>query len=632
MITYNMRRAVIINVAVCQAGYNANDLKIAYIIANGKLDPANENFEVFCGETSVLFGTVADGRMKDEGVVWGKYVYSIDFSEVTGADANYRIISNGTASFVFTIQANIWSGYRQDFMTFYRMQRNDDTTALMAQGAYGAKYGNNPLVTKGYHPVAFLDDAWDATKTKHYDLVGGWFDAGDFGTYSENQWVTGQMALTYLENMASGAVDFDYDSNGIPDLLDEIMFSAKYSLKMVDAFGGYGYNVQKFLNTDTDDKGRWKHPEKYTDGTIYNGSNACDDRYTDVNSKSVEGSAKMAGTLAVMARVLEAAVAVGKITARQLPLYDQKNKGVNTGDIDNSGNALPGHTAPAMMNFIDACKDRAVLAYYTAKQYDGRNIGEYPRSNYLATKGLKDPLLWAEVELYLLDPVNNAAYLTSAKNRIMALTFNDLQCTNYWNLSSLAMTELYPVIKTSDTELASKIQSLLESRINFFISSANETPYGVLNEFGTFGVNEPHMSYVADTLRYYRLFKYVNPVLANQALKAVKKGLYWVFGNNPWNISWVSGIGTNYTKYIHSRLDQNAQSSGAQQGIILPGALVSGPNSTDTMDDNSAYPWYQDRTLFSDGNQWRYNEPSISIEIGLFYTIMTLSAINENQT
>ena len=643
-------------ITVCQAGYNSNDVKIAYIISDNKL--TDESFEVIDGSQNVIFtGSVSDGKMTDEGIVWGKYVYSANFSEIIQIGKNYKVSSNNAVSYPFAIEKNIWASYKQDFITYYRMQRNADTQALMAQGDYQTQYGSNPLVTKGYHPAAFLDDAWDSTKTKHYDLVGGWYDAGDFAMYSENQWVTGQMALTYLDNMESGEMDFDYDGNGIPDILDEIIFSAEFSLKMIDAFDGYGYNVQKFSNTDADDKGAWKHPEKYTDNIVNSPDGKKDDRYTAESSKSVEGTAKMAASLAATARALRAAVnastnvttgseiittgsaiittgsaivttgsAIGAITYNQANLNANKKLISENGKfIENNGEALE------PISFIEACVTRAKAAYNTAKQYDGKPIGEYPRSNYLSTNGLSDPLLWAEVELYLLDPVANLSYLENAKERIMNLKPEDVQCTNYWNLSSLAMQELYPNIKTSDATLAAKIQELLESRVNYFISSANDTPYGVINELGTFGVNEPLMSYVADTLRYYELFKDTNPELAAQGLLAAKKGTYWVFGNNPWSQSWVSGIGTNYTKFLHSRLDEKAQTSGTQDGFILPGALVCGPNSKDTQDSNSVYPWYEDRTVASDGaNQWRYNEHSISIQIGLFYTVMSLAAMDDN--
>jgi endoglucanase len=76
------------DVAVSQAGYSADDLKIAYVIADGRL--ADETFEVYKGEVPVFSGSAADGKMTDEGIVWGKYLYSVDFSDVAEVGETIR--------------------------------------------------------------------------------------------------------------------------------------------------------------------------------------------------------------------------------------------------------------------------------------------------------------------------------------------------------------------------------------------------------------------------------------------------------------------------------------------------------------------------------------------------------------
>src|SRR5690606_2473475 len=144
--------------------------------------------------------------------------------------------------------------------------------------------------------------------------------------------------------------------------------------------------------------------------------------------------------------------------------------------------------------------------------------------------------------------------------------------------------------------------------------------YGVFNQYKNFGVNEPHASYLGDLMRYYELFE--DPA----ALRGLLKGMYWIFGENPWNISWVSGIGTDYVDFLHTRYDEEANTS-AGQGIVLPGAMVSGPNIKDTRNKWSVSPWYEDRAVKEDDtDQWRYNEFSVSIQAGLLYTIMGLSS------
>src|SRR5690606_30779353 len=63
------------------------------------------------------------------------------------------------------------------------------------------------------------------------------------------------------------------------------------------------------------------------------------------------------------------------------------------------------------------------------------------------------------------------------------------------------------------------------------------------------------------------------------------------------------------------------------------GAMVSGANIKDRKDKFSASPWYEDRYQGADNmNQWRYNEYSINIQAGMFYTVMGLSTINNAPT
>ena len=170
-------------------------------------------------------------------------------------------------------------------------------------------------------------------------------------------------------------------------------------------------------------------------------------------------------------------------------------------------------------------------------------------------------------------------YYDRAKERIMSLKFNDLKGTNYWDLRPISMIELYPEVKEQDTELKGKIKELLKSRIDYFMYSSNDTPYGVLNEFSDFGVNEPHVSYIGDVIRYYEVFKDDDADYAAEILRAAKKGLYWVFGNNPWNISWVSGVGENHAKYLHSRFDPDAYDMSGKSGRCYSGCYDLWPQS-----------------------------------------------------
>lgn len=555
--------SLIESINVSQGGYSPEDYKYATVTA---MDTVTDT------TYQILKGTVVvgSGTMKDEGMTWGKHVYAIDFSSLAQTGSDFTIKTNGVSSYVFPIQANMWSTYKDEMTTFYRLQRTHDTNT-----AYPAGYSDIAPSAKVFHPDSFMDDAYDKDTGIHYDLSGGWFDAGDYGKYGGNQWVQGEIAIAYTRHSGSAAVNFDNDANGIPDLIDEAKYGSEYLLKFANQLGGAMYSIKNLTG--------FQHPEKATDNIV----GTADDPFfiqsavTGTSAIQVGGSGKAAGSLAATARAINMALAGGKIAPAKIA---------------------------EMQAFSTACSTGAVTFYnYTVANQTGT------QGTYETVGGISNTLLWAEVELYLL--TNNASYKNSAAARVAALTPNDINSTNYWDLRPISLAELYPV---ADSATKTQIQSLLKKQMEYFISSMDDTPYGVLDEFSNFGVNEPLASYIADAIRYNELFP--DPAVMRAALK----GLYWIFGNNPWNMSWVSGIGTDYVDFLHTRLDEQSYQTD-NKGVVIPGAMVSGPKMKDTKDRASVSPWYMDRGLYDDANQWRYNEFSISIVAGLFYSIMALS-------
>ncbi|KHL97498.1 hypothetical protein QW71_01615 [Paenibacillus sp. IHB B 3415] len=548
----------VVDIVVSQAGYSADDIKYAKFISTTTVTDAT--YEILDGSN-----VVSSGTMTYEGFYWNKHVYSIGFSSVTDAGNNYRVRSNQQYSYPFEITPNLWDQYKDEMTAFYRLLR----ASVATSDAYPEGYSSVAPSAKLYHAAGHLDDAQSADGLTHYDLTGSWYDAGDYGKYGGNQWVGAEIALAYTRYADKDSVKYDNDSNGIPDLVDEAVFGSEYLIKFADQLGGEMYNLRNNAS--------FVHPEKSTD----NISGTADDRkLTDL---SVGGSAKSAGTLAATARAIRTAV--------------------NEGDIASARIA-------ELTDFADQCESAAVIFYeYVVAHPDG------PIGSYSTRGGIPNSKLLADVELYLL--TGEIQYRNSASATINALTLGDISSTNYWDMSPMSMAEFYPV---ADAATQSHIHSLLKGQADFFLSTSDDTPYGVLNQFKNFGVNEPHASYLGDLLRYYELFG--DPA----ALEAVVNGMYWLFGENPWNISWVSGIGTHHVMFPHTRYNEDSNTAG-DTGIIFPGAMVSGPNMKDPKNRTSISPWYEDRSLYlDDTNQWRYNEFSISIQAGLLYTVMGLSA------
>lgn len=552
-----------IDVTVSQAGYNASGYKNAKVAA--QLPLTDLSYQVKNGTT-----VVASGQMAYEGFVWNRHVYTIDFTAVTATGSDYTIVTNDVSSYPFRIQQNVWTNYKDEMTAFYRLLR----AGVATEEAYPDGYSTVHPSVALYHGAGHLDDASSADGLTHYDLTGSWYDAGDYGKYAGNQWVGAEIALAYVRhagaNGGNSPVQYDNDSNGVPDLVDEAMWGSEYLIKFANQLGGALYDLKN-------NAGSFIHPEKTTD----NVNGTADDR--KLAGLGVGGSAKAAGTLAATARAIRTAIAMGDVS--------------------------PANVA-ALESFADDCEAAAVVFYnYVVANPSG------PIGSYSTVGGLGNSKLLADVELYLL--TNDAAYKNAAVSYALSLQPGALLSTNYWDMSPMSLAELYPAV---DASTKTHIQGLLKSQVDFFLSISDDTPYGVLNQFKNFGVNEPHVSYVGDMMRYYELFQ--DPA----ALRAVEKGLYWIFGENPWNLSWVSGIGTDFVTYPHTRFDEGANAK-LTPGVVLPGAMVSGPNMKDTKDARSVSPWYEDRPLSQDDtNQWRYNEFSISIQAGLLYTIMGLSA------
>ncbi|WP_138756441.1 glycoside hydrolase family 9 protein [Paenibacillus sinopodophylli] len=554
--------AVVSKVVVSQAGYSSGDYKVAYVISDGIL--ADQTYQVYDGATQIAAGT-----MVYEGITWGDHVYSINFSSTTATGTAFTLRSNGISSYTFPVQTNIWDGYKDEMTAYYRIQRSATATI----DALPPGYTNTALSAKAYHAAGNLDSAKDTTGVFR-DLTGGWYDAGDYGRYAGNQWVGAEIALAYVRNASSSLVRYDNDANGVPDLIDEARFGSEYLIKFANELGGAFYNIKP-------SSGSWLHPDKLTD----NIPGTADDWV--LSNLSIGGSSKGAATLAATARAINSAIAGGYIT-------------------------------PSKVTEFQAFAADCLAAAETDYNYAVANSSG-PEGSYEAIGGLANSLLFAEVELYLL--TGNPAYKTSATSRIASLTFNDVRTTNYWDVRPLALAEFHPV---ADSATQNTIKSLLKQRMDYFLSSADDTPYGVLNEFSDFGVNEPLASYIGDAIRYYELFN--DPAV----LRASKKALYWIMGNNPYNKSWVSGIGTDFVKFAHTRLDEEAYLS-TNTGIVFPGAMVSGPNITEPGIHTGTSPWYVDRGVAADGaSQWRYNEHSISIQAGLLYSIMALTRLNTN--
>ncbi len=556
-----MMNGIPVSIAVCQAGYNMNGLKTAVAVAGGTLP--DTSYRIIRTSDEVI---VSEGSMPcflPEGWTRGEVYYKIDFTFFTTA-GNYKIRTNDIDSLEFVIADNVWTDYPDVIIGYYRYQRcgYDTAAALPASG-----FTNRPDA-EALHGPCHMDDARVGSLEGIWaDCTGGWHDAGDNNKYnSQFGWLAAAFVSTYCRH--PGAV-FDYDGNGVPDLLDEARVAAEYLLRVQAASANGGGILDQVEN-----HGKcciWSYPSSETDGVRGN----ADDRVLQLRADKdypspfpYDTAMKSAAGLAAVARAFESLDA----------------------------------------EFSNSCRTGALSAYNWALENTGNTGGSYH------TDMQEYARLLADVELCLL--TGDCVYAGYVDSYIDSHTSISTRGTNYWGEEPLALADYYHAAGSRQ----SRIAGLLTDAVNHWIGSLAE-PFGVTNEINScdFGINEINMSNAADAYRLYELTG--NTAARDAAVKAME----WTFGVNPFDMSFVIGIGSRYPLHPHSRLDEDAETNPAST-LYLPGLLVSGPIAHDTLDDKSVCPWYADRPLADDGlEQWRYNEHSVSIQFACLDLVVAMA-------
>lgn len=107
----------------------------------------------------------------------------------------------------------------------------DHTTRLAYEFFYYQRCG---ISIPGFHKACHLDDARMPDGT-HRDLTGGWHDAGDYNKYNAGFTPETMYALALTYSRRKEFFDqFDRDSDGVCDILDEAIWGAKYLYKCLD--------------------------------------------------------------------------------------------------------------------------------------------------------------------------------------------------------------------------------------------------------------------------------------------------------------------------------------------------------------------------------------------------------------
>ncbi len=190
----------------------------------------------------------------------------VDFSSVT-AQGDFYLYDplNDVSSHTFSININAYDNVlKQAVRTYFYQRLNIAKTATHG----------GPLWTDG---LAFAQDQfarsrWDKNNpATERDVLGGWMDAGDVNKYTTfTESVIHQLMLAYRLNPQVFTDDYNIpeSGNGIPDLIDEVIWELDWLKKMQDATGTDGFflkvgvdNYDYYHPPSTDNRPRYYLPE-----------------------------------------------------------------------------------------------------------------------------------------------------------------------------------------------------------------------------------------------------------------------------------------------------------------------------------------------------------------------------------
>lgn len=251
-------------VKVNQVGYHLNADKYALIsgFAHKFTTPVGTIFRVKDTKDKVIYTGKLSLICDDDSVVSGDRILKADFSDIKIPGTYFLEVEGVGKSQKFTIGDNIYKPLLEDITKYYYLQRGNEIIEekyvgkLFARGEGLPQDRSVPLNSQ-------------RESSKRYDVSGGWYDAGDYGKYTN----AGATAVTELlwayemfPNQFRDKKDFIPESgNGVSDLLDEIRWELDFLLKMQDKDTGGVYShvwAQNYDGNDTDNR-LWAAAELY---------------------------------------------------------------------------------------------------------------------------------------------------------------------------------------------------------------------------------------------------------------------------------------------------------------------------------------------------------------------------------
>lgn len=203
-----------VELIACQGGYYPSGSKRVIVALRDKLDGQGIFIVTPVGRKTPVYRGKLSPWGKDE---WGRDIRIADFSNFR-KEGKYEL----TVSFPGgpVSKSHPFSISRTHYITLVNKVRHY---------LYVARCG---MAITGWHKACHLDDAVERRTGKHYDMTGGWHDAGSL----DKQMRMASLIIVHLSTIALESFDLyppvTVDNLKLPDVLDEALWGAEQLLKM----------------------------------------------------------------------------------------------------------------------------------------------------------------------------------------------------------------------------------------------------------------------------------------------------------------------------------------------------------------------------------------------------------------
>ncbi|MFP4013699.1 MAG: glycoside hydrolase family 9 protein [Chitinispirillaceae bacterium] len=524
-------------IRINQIGYYENAPKVVLVA-----DSIEGEFFLVDTEGKVVF----NGELEPQGKwdISGETLSRGDFSRFAKS-GTYRIyISSLGLSPEFKIDEKLYGpAFKSSLKSFFYQRASMDLDSAYA-GVWARKAG---------HPDTACVLHESTGKKGIISSPKGWYDAGDFGKYVVNAGITTGTLLSLYERFPGLVRD---DFTGIPegqnsksDLLDEIKYELDWLKTMQDEDGGVffklaGLSWPGIIMPHQDTLGRY------------------------IIGKSTTSTLCFAAVMAQAGRLFveyDSAYAKDCLErAKRAYRWAEGNPAVR--EPEEQGGS--GGYGVLQHGWIDTT--------CAGSQYLVSGDGAY-----------KDEFLWAAAELYISS--GDEKYGSDVEKGISEMTFIDVPA--WWDLQGMA----YYSLLTASNSLKENIKDTVRNRILSVAEKhraiINGNPYQIPYECFFWGSN-------ASFMNIGTLFSYAYELTGDSAyFDALTRTVDYVFGKNPIGISYVTGHGHKYPRFVHHR---QCGADGVEEPIA--GFLTGGPNSL-RQDDVEKVSW---------GAKYIHHEPARS--------------------